>query len=115
MPSVVGLPVSGSEPKGETPMHRFIRLLPALAIAVCSAAFSSCDSADTAFDCQSVCSRYRDCYDPNYNVGQCRESCRARAANDPNVKGAADTCEACIGGMSFSTSTLRRSRQFTRC
>ena len=62
-------------------------------------AVTSCDSVDEAFDCQSVCSRYRDCYDSNYDVGACRESCRKRAANDPNVRGAADACEVCIGDM----------------
>ena len=67
---------------------------------------TSCDSVDTAFDCESVCSRYRDCYDSNYNVGACRESCRSRAANDPNVKGAADACEACIDNMSCAGATF---------
>ena len=67
----------------------------------------SCDSIDTAFDCESVCSRYRDCYDPNYDVGRCRQSCRARAANDPNVKGDADACEACIDGMSCVSATFQ--------
>ena len=88
-------------------MTRWIALLlPALGMAIASASFVSCDSVDTAFDCQSVCSRYRDCYDSSYDVGRCRDSCRARAANDPNVKGAADTCEACIGGMSCLSATF---------
>jgi hypothetical protein len=68
--------------------------------------YAGCDSVDTAFDCESVCSRYRDCYDANYDVGACRESCRSRAANDPSVKGAADTCEACIDGMSCVGATF---------
>jgi hypothetical protein len=76
------------------------------ALAIVGLASSSCDSIDTAFDCESVCSRYRDCYDSSYDVGACRESCRTRAANDPNVKGAADTCEACIDGMSCVPATF---------
>jgi hypothetical protein len=67
---------------------------------------TSCDSVDTAFDCESVCSRYRDCFDSSYDVGKCRNSCRTRAANDPSVKGAADTCEACIDGMSCAGATF---------
>jgi hypothetical protein len=67
----------------------------------------SCDAVDTAFDCESVCSRYRDCYDANYDVGHCRESCRARAADDPAVKAAADTCEACIGDKSCVSATFQ--------
>jgi len=76
------------------------------AIAAAGLAASSCDSLDTAFDCESVCSRYRDCYDSSYDVGRCRESCRSRAASDPNVKGAADACEACIGDMSCLSATF---------
>jgi hypothetical protein len=69
-------------------------------------AVTSCDSVDEAFDCQSVCSRYRDCYDANYDVGACRADCRARAANDSSVKAAADTCEACIDDMSCVSATF---------
>ena len=67
---------------------------------------ASCDSVDEAFDCQAVCSRYRDCYDSSYDVGRCRDNCRARAANDSSVKAAADTCEACIGDMSCVSATF---------
>jgi hypothetical protein len=77
-------------------------------VVACAVGFatSSCDSVDTAFDCQAVCSRYRDCYQPDYDVGQCRDNCRARAADDPNVKGAADACEACIGDKSCLSATF---------
>jgi hypothetical protein len=69
-------------------------------------AVTSCDEVDEAFDCQSVCSRYRDCFDSNYDVGACRADCRARADNDPSVKAAADTCEACLDDMSCASSTF---------
>jgi hypothetical protein len=84
----------------------FKTLFAACALAFATLSGTSCDSVDTAFDCESVCSRYRDCYDSNYDVGKCRDSCRARAANDPNVKGAADSCEACIDGMSCVNATF---------
>ena len=80
--------------------------LATIAVAVAGFVAGSCDSIDTAFDCQAVCSRYKDCYDPNYDVGKCRDSCRSRAANDPNVKGAADTCQACIDGKSCAGATF---------
>lgn len=66
----------------------------------------SCDSVDAAFDCQSVCTRYRDCYDSNYDVGACRDRCRSDSANNANIRHDADTCEACIGGMSCLASTF---------
>jgi hypothetical protein len=66
----------------------------------------NCDSVETAFDCQQVCTRYRDCYDSSYNVDNCRSSCRSRAANDPSVQQAADTCDSCIGDMSCLSATF---------
>lgn len=85
-------------------MRRCLKgLLGALVLA---ASFVSCDAADEAFDCQAVCSRYHDCYDQGYDVGKCRDSCRTRAANDPSVKQAADTCEACIGDKSCLSATF---------
>jgi hypothetical protein len=83
-----------------------VRFLLTCSLALPALGLLSCDAADTAFDCQSVCSRYRDCFDSSYDVGKCRESCRDRAASDPNVKGAADTCEACIDDMSCTAATF---------
>ncbi len=67
----------------------------------------NCDSVETAFDCEQVCTRYRDCYDASYNVDNCRSSCRSRAANDSSVRQAADTCEACIGDKSCLSATFQ--------
>jgi hypothetical protein len=44
----------------------------------------NCGAADAIFDCQSVCQRYHDCYDANYDVGACRDGCRSRSSNDPS-------------------------------
>jgi hypothetical protein len=66
----------------------------------------SCDTVDAAFDCEAVCSRYRDCYDANYDVGHCRSQCRTASANDPTVRQKADTCEACIGDRSCLSATF---------
>lgn len=65
-----------------------------------SASLLSCDAADRAFDCQSVCSRWRDCFNKDYNVGKCSDTCRAKAANDDKYEERADACEACIGDKS---------------
>jgi hypothetical protein len=82
-----------------------MRLLAVLAIGL-GLAISSCDDIDEAFDCQSVCSRYQDCYDSSYDVGRCRDNCRARAATDPSVKSAANVCEACLDDMSCASATF---------
>jgi len=66
----------------------------------------SCDNADAIFDCQEVCSRYRDCFDASYDVGACRNRCRDASAKDPTVRSKADACEACIGNMSCVSATV---------
>ena len=68
--------------------------------------FNGCDTADAAFDCQAVCSRYQECYQQDYNVAHCRDSCRARSATDSSVRSAADQCEACIGDKSCLSATF---------
>jgi len=37
---------------------------------------NGCGTADEVFDCQSVCTRYHDCYDSGYDVDACRQRCR---------------------------------------
>jgi hypothetical protein len=66
----------------------------------------NCGAADAIFDCQSVCQRYHDCYDSTYDVGACRNRCRTASSNDPNVRRAADDCEACISGQSCVGATF---------
>ena len=77
-----------------------------LGISLATLLWSGCDSVDAAFDCQSVCSRYRTCFDQNYDVNKCRDNCRTRSANDPSVRDAADACESCIDDMSCASATF---------
>jgi hypothetical protein len=65
-----------------------------------AAGFLACDKADEIFDCQSVCSRYQDCYDKNYDVSKCRSSCRDNSDRDSNFRQKADSCEKCISDKS---------------
>lgn len=67
---------------------------------------TSCDDVEAAFDCQAVCSKYRDCLDDDYDVSSCRSRCRSAAANDEDMRRKADVCEACIDGMSCASATF---------
>lgn len=82
-------------------------LVGGLGLLVLSVFAVNCDTVETAFDCDQVCTRYRDCYDSSYNVDNCRSSCRTRAANDSTVQQAADTCDACIGDKSCLSATFQ--------
>lgn len=54
---------------------------------------------DEAANCNSVCNRYRDCFDNNYDTETCYDECQAvvDGSGDPH---AADNCESCIDDMS---------------
>lgn len=66
----------------------------------------ACGTADAIFDCQQVCSRYADCYDPNYDIDACRSRCRTASEKDPSVRSDADQCNACIGDKSCLAATF---------
>ena len=66
----------------------------------------ACSTADEIFDCQSVCSRYRDCYKADYDVDTCRSRCRTASEKDPSVRSNADQCNACIGDKSCLSATF---------
>jgi hypothetical protein len=85
-----------------------VSLATGFAFAVLAAAFaaSSCDKAEEAFDCEQVCTRYRDCYDSGYDVSGCESRCRTNSANNPNIRDDADTCESCIGDKSCLSATF---------
>jgi hypothetical protein len=76
-------------------------------LGVVSFGIGACDDVDAAFDCQKVCSRYKDCIDSNFDSGACRDRCRDRAAADDDKRRQADVCEACIDGMSCTSATVR--------
>jgi hypothetical protein len=80
--------------------------LSAILLATAGMFWTSCGSAETAFDCEQVCTKYRDCYNTSYDVGMCEDRCRSAAANDATVKSKADACESCIDGMSCAGATF---------
>ena len=84
----------------------FVTMALGLVVFVGLSTSNGCGKADEIFDCQSVCSRYHDCYDASYDVGHCRDQCRTRSENDPSVRAAADKCEACIGDKSCISATF---------
>jgi hypothetical protein len=84
----------------------FVVMLLGFAVFVGLSTSNGCGTTDNVFDCQSVCSRYHDCYDADYDVGKCRSSCRSRSENDSSVRAAADQCEACIGDKSCLSATF---------
>jgi hypothetical protein len=89
--------------RAETPTAIRKSLLVTIAMLLAGSAtiaVPSCRRAESAFDCASVCARYRDCIDIKYDVAACRARCRQRASAEVHYQRKADACEACIRGQS---------------
>lgn len=65
-----------------------------------------CGKVDNAIDCQSICDRYRSCYDADYDVNGCASRCRDDSSRDADYQRKADVCEACIDGRACSSATF---------
>lgn len=68
-------------------------------------AFFGCAPADNAVDCQGICNRYQECFDENYDVGDCTERCVDDASNEGYAT-QADECDACIDDKSCTSATF---------
>jgi hypothetical protein len=82
-----------------------------LFLAVFAAGITSCGEADKFFDCESVCGRYKSCFDNTYDVGACRNRCKAKADADTTFQQKADACDACIDDKSCSEATFKCATQ----
>ena len=67
---------------------------------------NGCGTADEIFDCQSVCTRYRDCFKSDYDVDGCRQRCRNNSESNPSIRQDADQCSACIDDKSCASATF---------
>lgn len=69
-------------------------------------AFTACQPVDAALDCNTVCTRYKDCFDGDYNVESCATRCRKSAEADAQYYRSLDTCEACITDRACASATF---------
>jgi hypothetical protein len=67
---------------------------------VSAASSTGCDSAERIYDCSSICTKYRDCADANYDVSGCTDECRENAANSESFEDKADRCQECVDDKS---------------
>lgn len=65
-----------------------------------------CSAFDAAVDCNTICTRYKDCFDGSYDASACASRCRDRAANDKDTANAVNRCEACIDDRACASATF---------
>lgn len=61
---------------------------------------TGCKSVERVYDCQQICTAYRDCVDANYDVSACARECRENADDSDAFADRADECQACIDDRS---------------
>jgi hypothetical protein len=68
-----------------------------------------CDAADeieAEIDCQSVCDRYAECLDSDYDVSACQSSCEDSVDTGDLSQSDLDDCENCIEDRSCANATF---------
>lgn len=60
---------------------------------------AGCNSVDNAIDCGAICSKYKDCFDSDYDTAACESRCRSNA-EQPDYEAKVEACETCIDSRS---------------
>ena len=66
----------------------------------------SCSAVEDALNCRQVCEKYQECFDSDYDVGECVDACTDEAAEDDDYSRRVDVCESCIDGLSCGEATF---------
>lgn len=61
---------------------------------------AGCDSIERIYDCHSICTKYRDCADADYDVSECTSRCEDRASDSEAFEDKADECQECVDDRS---------------
>ena len=84
-------------------MRSLIAISMAFALTVgCSAD----DEIEEELDCGSICERYADCIDTDYDVSECQDRCEDNADADPDFADDVDACENCLDDRSCTNATF---------
>jgi len=75
----------------------FVALIATLAAAGCS---DTVDEISNKIDCHSVCKRYADCFDADYDVDGCKDKCENSADSSEARETKLERCDDCIDGKS---------------
>ena len=74
-----------------------------VALADCS---STVDQVTNNIDCRSVCKRYADCFNADYDVDGCSDKCEMSSDSAEERQRKLRACNACIGDRSCTEATF---------
>ena len=69
------------------------------------------DEVPNTVNCGSVCKRYSDCFDADYDVDGCTDHCEDQADASENREQQLESCNACIDDRSCASATFSCSTQ----
>jgi hypothetical protein len=81
----------------------------ATALAILAIGLSGCKEADKVenkITCADVCNRYKDCFNSDYNVDNCKNSCESEANNSDDKDRRLEQCNDCIDGQSCTAAAF---------
>jgi hypothetical protein len=68
-----------------------------------------CDAADEVeaeIDCNTVCGRYSECFDEDYDISECQDRCEDSVDTGDLAQSDLDDCENCIDDRSCAGATF---------
>lgn len=84
-----------------------VRRLVILALGVAAAlGCSAVDEISNKIDCHSVCKRYSDCFDADYDVSACTDKCESDANSSQDRDARLERCDNCIDDRSCTDATF---------
>lgn len=85
-------------------MKKMLLVLPLafLFAGACGAA----EEIEEEIDCASICQRYADCFDADYDISECRDSCEDQVDNGDVSNADLDQCDECIDDRSCTDATF---------
>lgn len=81
----------------------FMGAIMAVAAAGCS---STVDEISNKIDCHSVCKRYQDCFNSDYDVDGCTDKCENSADSSDARQNKLKACDDCIDDKSCAGATF---------
>lgn len=76
-----------------------------VAFALVTVPFVACDDVENLVDCQNICDKYADCFDPDADVEECRNRCEENSDSE-DYANEVDLCEECIDDKTCTESAV---------
>ncbi len=83
-----------------------VRIILPAALALVLASAIGCSDAENVITCHDVCSRYKDCFNEDYDVESCTNSCQADANGSDDKQARLNSCNACIDDKSCASAAF---------